>query len=132
MTVAFAFAVAAQSASTDAVQHAAQTVAILHDSMLDPPSFVLDGAYVTKPNKKGVVAYCYAFRSHNTMGGYSEERAVEDPLDHGKLETITPAADGAFLGYDVGWFAPCKAKNFAADLTAQVQTAAPALYKKTR
>src|SRR4051794_3207413 len=69
-------------------QHAAETVAHLHDTMLDPASFVLDGAYVTKPNKRGRVSICYAFRSHNTMGGYSEARAVEDGDDKNKLSVM--------------------------------------------
>jgi len=33
-------------------QHAAATVAHLHDTMLDPASFSLDGVYVTKASKK--------------------------------------------------------------------------------
>lgn len=125
--------VPAQSVSDESTQHAAQTVAQLHDSMLDPASFVLDAAYVTKPNKHGAVSYCYEFRSHNKMGGYSEGRAVEDGGDHGRLSVYDyPAEDGAWLGYDTGWVAPCKRKNIDRELTAGVTALAPSLYRKTR
>jgi hypothetical protein len=126
------------AASGQSADHAAAIVAQIHDTMLDPTSFVLDGVYFTKPNKvadtdhKGQGTYCYAFRSHNTMGGYAEARAYEDPVDHGKLVIVHPSTDGAFMGYDTGWVAPCKAKNIDRDITADVAAIAPALYKKTR
>jgi hypothetical protein len=136
---AFAMTVAAQTAPTDPVRHAAQSVAHLHDTMLDPASFVLDGVYVTKPihrfadkDHRDQSTYCYAFRSHNAMGGYSEARAYEDPLDHGKLVVVHPSEDGAFMGYDTGWVAPCKSNNVAEDITAQVAAVAPTLYQKSR
>lgn len=114
-------------------QHAAETVARLHDKMLDPESFVLDGAFVTKPDKKGQRSVCYEFRSHNKLGGYSEGRAVEDGADHNRLSVYSENnGAGGFQGYDVGWFAPCKAKNIARDITAEVAALAPALYQKTR
>jgi hypothetical protein len=130
----FAVLAGASSAQVDGPkQHAATTVAHLHDSMLDPASFVLDGAYVTKPNKKGAVSYCYVFRSHNTMGGYSEGRAVEDGSDHNDLSVYShPAETGGWVGYDVGWVAPCKAKNIEREITADVATLAQTLYKKTK
>lgn len=113
-------------------QHAAATVARIHDTMLDPASFVLDGAFVTKPDKKGNVSYCYAYRSHNKMGGYSEGRAVEWSLDKGRLSTYsTPEGDG-FPGYDIGWVAPCKQKNIDRDITAEVAPLAAALYRKEK
>jgi hypothetical protein len=75
----FAPLLSAQTTPTDpAVEHAAVTVAHVHDTMLDPASLVLDGAYVTLPNRiadkehKNLPTYCYAFRSHNAMGGYSQ------------------------------------------------------------
>ena len=139
MVAAISLVAAAQSSPTNSVQHAAQTVAYLHDGMLDPASFVLDGAFVTKPihrladkADKDQPTYCYRFRSHNHMGGYSEGAAYEDPLDHGKLVTVQPNDNGTFPGYDVGWVAPCKDKNLAEDITAQVVAAAPALYRKLR
>jgi len=139
MAAAVALAVGAQNAPTDSIQHAVRTVAFLHDAMLDPASFVLDGAFVTKPvhrfadkAHKDQPTYCYRFRSHNPMGGYSEGAAYEDPLDHGNLEIVQPSDDGAFPGYDTGWAAPCKARNLAEDITAQVAAAAPALYQKLR
>jgi hypothetical protein len=133
------FVVLAQSADDQAIQHAAATVASLHDSMLDPASFVLDGAYVTKPihrsadkEHKDKPTYCYAYRSHNTMGGYTEGRAYEDPLDHGRLQVVHASPDGAFMGYDTGWIAPCKAKNIDRDITPSVAQLAATMYKKTR
>jgi hypothetical protein len=135
MKCLFALTLLVMSASAqtdDAVAHAAATVAHIHDTMLDPASFVLDGAFVTKPDKHGNVSYCYEFRSHNRMSGYSEGRAVEDGSDHGRLSILTPADDGAFLGYDTGWVAPCKSKNIAKDITQAVAAAAPALYQKSR
>jgi len=114
-------------------QHAAETVAHLHDTMLDPASFVLDGAFVTKTDKKGKRSVCYEFRSHNKMGGYSEGRAVEDGADDNRLSVYSEGnGAGGFQGYDVGWFAPCKSKNIAHDITAEVAALAPAQYRKTR
>lgn len=136
----FAFAaLASAQVQAPGIQHAAEIVAQIHDALLDPASFVLDGVYVTKPihrfadkEHKDQSTYCYAFRSHNMMGGYAEGRAYEDPLDHGKLVTVQPGTDGVFLGYDTGWVAPCKAKNIDRDITAEVAAIAPALYKKGR
>ena len=85
LVVAASLAVSAQTVSDEMVKHAAQTVAHLHDSMLDPASFVLDAAYATKPDKHGAVSYCYEFRSHNRMGALSDGRAIEDGSDHGRL-----------------------------------------------
>ena len=114
-------------------QHAAETVAHLHDTMLDPASFLLDGAYVTKPDKKGQRSICYAFRSHNTMGGYSEARAVEDGADRNRLSIYREDnGAGRFPGYDVGWVAPCKDKSLEREITAEVAALAPTLYRKTR
>ena len=139
MLALFAPSLSAQTALTDsAVQHAAATVAHLHDTMLEPASFVLDGAYVTLPNRiadkehKNLPTYCYAFRSHNAMGGYSAGRAYEDPVDHGKLVVVGASADGTFAGYDTGWVAPCKAKHIDREITAGVAAAAPALYRAQR
>jgi hypothetical protein len=135
----FGPSLSAQTASVDpAVQHAAATVAHLHDTMLDPGSFVLDGAYVTLPNRiadkehKNLPTYCYAFRSHNAMGGYSEGRAYEDPIDHGKLVVVSADANGNFGGYDSGWVAPCKAKHIDRDITTRVAAAALPLYRVQR
>jgi hypothetical protein len=128
-----AWVASSQSGNDETAKHAAQTVAHLHDSMLDPASFVLDAAYVTKPDKHGAVSYCYEFRSHNQMGGYSEGRAVEDGSDHGRLSVYNhPAEDGAWLGYDTGWVAPCKRKNIEREITAEVVALAPPLYQKTK
>lgn len=138
--VLFSLALAALSQQPDdSVQHAATTVAALHDSMLDPASFVLDGAYVTKPihrlaekDRRDMPTYCYAFRSRNPMGGYSDGRAYEDPLNHGHLTIVQPSSGGAFMGYDTGWVAPCKAKNIDRNITADVAPLAPPLYQKSR
>lgn len=128
-----AMVVSAQSVNDDAAKHAAQTVAHLHDSMLDPASFVLDAASVTKPDKHGAVSYCYEFRSHNRMGGYSDGRAVEDASDHGRLSVYDhPAETGGWVGYDTGWVAPCKRKNIDRDITTQVVALAPPLYQKAK
>ena len=114
------------------LQHAAVTVAYLHDSMLDPASFVLDSVLITKPDKKGKISICYAFRSHNKMGGYSEGRAVEWGVDHNKLSVFSvDNGAGKYPGYDVGWMAPCKDKSIDREITASVSGIAPNLYKKT-
>lgn len=145
----------AQSPSPEAspeVQHAATTVAGLHDGMLDPASFVLDGVYITKPikNKRfhGAFYYCYAFRSHNRMGGYSDSRAAEEALpagadasampwgtkgEVGKVEIYNESTNSSgFPGYDIGWGAPCTTKNIVQDITKDVAALAPSLYKKTK
>jgi hypothetical protein len=138
----FLFIIAAFLASTTDIQkmndaeikqHAAETVSRLHDTMLDPPSFVLDNVYVTKPNKRGKVSICYAFRAHNPMGGYAEARAVEDGDDKGRFGMYNrDNGFGKFQGYDVGWVAPCKDKNIDREITADVLQLAHALYKKSR
>jgi hypothetical protein len=133
LVISVSLAVSAQSVSDETVKHAAQTVAHLHDSMLDPASFVLDAAYVTKPDKHGAVSYCYEFRSHNQMGGYSDGKAVEDASDHGRLSIYDhPAETGGWVGYDTGWVAPCKKKNIDREITAGVVALAPPLYQKTK
>jgi hypothetical protein len=114
-------------------QHAAETVAHLHDTMLDPASFVLSGVYVTKPNKRGKLSVCYVFRSHNAMGGYAEGRAVEDGDDKNRLNVLKrDDGYGKFQGYDVGWIAPCKDKNIDREITADVARLAPALYATSK
>jgi hypothetical protein len=113
-------------------QHAAETVAHLHDQMLDPASFVLDSVFVTKPNKRGNISLCYAYRSHNRMGGYAEGVAVEDGDDGTRLSIFTVGDGGHTQGYDTGWFAPCKSKNLDRDITADVSTIAPHLYRKEK
>jgi hypothetical protein len=130
LLVALAVTGAASAQST--TEHAAATVANIHDTMLDPASFVLDGAYTTKPDKKGAVSYCYAFRAHNAMGGYAEARAVEWVADKGRLSFVNAANTGAFLGYDAGWVSPCKSKNIDRDITADVAALAQSLYKKAK
>ena len=140
ITVMFAFVIFARDKPAgfgmmdkDAVsQHAAQTVANLHDGMLDPASFVLDSVWMTKLNKRGNVSLCYTYRSHNRMGGYSEGVAVEDGDDSNHLSTFTVGESGHTQGFDTGWVAPCKAKNLDRELTADVVAIAPTLYRKTR
>lgn len=124
---------AAQSPNNDdAVRHAAATVAHIHDRMNDPASFLLDGAYVTKPNQHGAVSYCYEFRGRNRQGEYSEGRAVEDAKDHLHLSICRRTATGVWLGYDTGLGAPCKKKNIDRDITLPVSDLAPALYKESK
>jgi hypothetical protein len=124
---------APQSPGDDAVQHAAKTVAHLHDTMLDPASFVLDAAFITKPNKHGEVSYCYAFRSHNRAGGFTDARATEDANDHLRLSTYTQDDGyGKFQGYDVGFIAPCKAKNIDREITGEVIAVASMLHQKSK
>lgn len=114
-------------------QHAAGTVAHLHDTTLDPASFVLDGAYVTKLNKRGNLTLCYAYRAHNAMGGYAEARAVENGDDKNRLSVLNKDDGyGKFQGYDVGWVAPCKDKNIDREITTDVSRLAASLYKKNR
>jgi len=110
--------------------HAAATVANLHDSMLNPPTFVLDAVYVTKPDKHGNVSVCYEYRSQNVSGGMSAGRAVED--HKGELSTYQVTRTDDVPGYNAGWVAPCKSKNIDRDITKAVASAAPALYKKER
>ncbi|SFS07626.1 hypothetical protein SAMN05421771_1365 [Granulicella pectinivorans] len=114
------------------IHRVAANAARLHDTMLDPASFVLDAVYLTKPSKRGNVSVCYEYRSHNTMGGYSAGRAVEDGDDHNRLSTYTAAESGRYPGYNVGWVAPCKSKNLDREITADVAPLAVALYRKER
>jgi hypothetical protein len=105
------------------------TVARIHDGMMAPASFVLDGVYLTKPDKKGAVTVCVAFRAANSVGGMAEGRATDDGKD---FEIIRQSEVGSFQGYDTGWVRPCTAKKIDRDVTADVAATAPALYKKTR
>lgn len=139
LLLVFLVAATAAAQTENPVAHAAQIVAQIHDQMLDPASFALDGVYITKPvgrwadrDRKGQPTYCYTFRSHNTMGGYSQGAAYENPLDRGKLDFVSLDGDGEALGYNTGWVAPCKSKNIDRDITADVEAVAPALYQKTR
>ena len=102
-------AIAQEAAS---IQHAAATVAHLHDEMLSPSSFVLEGVFVTKPDRRGNVSVCYEYRSQNVSGVMSAGRAVEWGADHGKLSTYQAERADDIQGYNAGWAAPCKAKNF--------------------
>lgn len=113
----------------DVVSKAADAVATLHDSMLDPASFVLDSVYVTKANKKGEVDLCFEYRAHNRMGGYSQGLAL---VEKGKLNTYIPNADGYATWYNTGFSAPCKTKNLDRDITKEVMKVAPTLYKKDK
>jgi hypothetical protein len=132
LILTLALSALAANAQSPVAEHAAATVASIHDAMLDPASFVLDGAYTTKPDKHGAVSFCYAFRSHNAMGGYSEERAVEGPAGSSNLSITGANDEGRFPGYDVGWVAPCKGKNLDRDITAEVKALAPSLYRKDK
>jgi len=124
---------AAQSPNDDAIRHAAATVAHIHDEMNDPASFLLDRAYITKPNKHGAVSYCYEFRGHNQEGGYSDARAVENANDHLHLSVYSrPNSGGVWLDYDAGVSAPCKKKNIDRDITLPVSDLAPALYRRAK
>ena len=119
--------------SSDTAADVSVYVARVHDSLLDPASFVLDNAYVTKPTKRGTVNYCIEFRAHNKLGGYTEGRAVVDGDDHKRLSLYNlDDGYGHFQGYDTGWVAPCKQRNIDRGVKAEVEALAPALYQKTR
>jgi hypothetical protein len=122
-------AIAQEAAS---IQHAAATVAHLHDEMLNPASFALDGVFVTKPDRRGNVSVCYEYRSQNASGVMAAGRAVESGADHGKLSIYQAARADDIQGYNAGWVSPCKAKNFDREITQDVAAAAPALYTKSR
>jgi hypothetical protein len=132
---------AAQSTDTEnPVQHAAETVARIHDSMLEPALFELEAVYLTKPHEirehKKVVAtyvnFCYVYSTHNRIGGYSESRAVEDGSDNNRLSILTDNGRGKFPGYDVGENAPCKATDIDREITADVALFAVPLYQKSK
>jgi hypothetical protein len=53
------------------IPRAANAVPVLRFFMKDPDSFVLEGAYLKAPNKRGISDVCFVFRSHNSFGGYS-------------------------------------------------------------
>jgi hypothetical protein len=149
------FAVSAQSTNEqNLIQHAAETVAALHDSMLDPASFVLDGVYVTKPHdirqrknggwSKGpvigsYVSVCYVYRSHNRMGGYGEGSFFEDGGDYKKNPLLTTVLDPSakIPPYNGGvrtamGAEDCDPKRIDRDISRAVADVAPALYRKSR
>jgi hypothetical protein len=53
------------------VPRAARAIPAIRSLMKDPASFVLEGVYLKAPNKEGISDVCFAFRSHNSYGGYS-------------------------------------------------------------
>lgn len=118
--------------SVTLVQHAAATTAHLHDDALDPASFVLDGVFVTKPDRKGNISVCYEYRAHNKMGGYSAGRAVDWGADKGRLSIYPVDSSDRVSGYNAGFIAPCKLKNIDREITKNVAALAPSLYKKER
>ncbi|MGO9084140.1 MAG: hypothetical protein ACLQBK_02855 [Candidatus Sulfotelmatobacter sp.] len=124
-------------ADSTVIQRAAVTVTRIHDKMLDPDSFVLDGVYTAAGNdikcegfgcrhkiKTPVTVLCFAFRSHNRMGGYSEGRAYLYPHAKGDdFRIFSEVSNGEFQGYDEGWGAPCGAKQITAEITTEVRAA---------
>jgi len=126
LLLVFAPSVSAQTPAQapDPIQHAAQTVAHLHDTALSPSSFVLEGVYLTKPSN-GKVNYCYAFSSKDKSGDSLETRAAE----HGPKNTLSVFTEtngaGKYFGYDDGLKAPCTDKNIARDITSEVHALAP-------
>jgi hypothetical protein len=145
---------AAAQSNDKLIQHAAVTVAGLHDSMLDPASFVLDGVYITKPHdirqrknggwsKGPVIAHyvslCYTYRSHNRMGGYGEGTFFEDGGDYKKYPLLTTIEDpnAKISSYNGGVRTAmgaddCTPNRIDKDITADVAPLAATLYKKTR
>jgi len=103
------------------IDHAAATVAQIHDGMLNPPTFVLDRVFIAKLTKRGrsahVPSICYEYRSQNTTGGMSAGLSVEDAGSPAR----TFNAD--FL---------CQPKNIERNITKEVAAAAPALYRKDK
>ena len=104
---------------------------ILAAQMNDPDSFVLLSVRQTKPTKKtnafmeGAYNICYAFRSHNAMGGYGDPQVAlqlwsfKKAENNGKLEFIGTTEDAK---YGAG-HGQCEAKNIATDITAEVKAA---------
>ncbi len=114
------------------VKQAAETVARLHDSMLNPPTFVLDGVYLSKPDRKGHPSLCYEYRSQNASGGMSAGRAAVYGWDTKRLNTFVVERGDDVQGYNAGWVSPCKAKNIDREITKDVAAIAPALYRKDK
>ena len=84
--------------------------------MKDPDSFVLEGAYLLKPDKKGHSEVCYYYRARNSYGAYN-----------GNGEALLLKNDRLFLIDDdtrsnpfFGLVDSCRAKNRIADITVDV------------
>ena len=113
----------------ETISRAVTAVNHINGAMLDPTSFVLEQALTTLPDKHGVYL-CFAFRSHNTMGGFSDGRAWLSPDN--RLRLFQADRDGHFVGYDEGWVDPCRSKRIAEDITAAVIAARTAPAPLTR
>ena len=113
----------------ETISRAVTAVNHINGAMLDPTSFVLEQALTTLPDKHGVYL-CFAFRSHNTMGGFSDGRAWLSPDN--RLRLFQADRDGHFVGYDEGWVDPCRSKRIAEDITAAVIAARTAPVPLTR
>jgi hypothetical protein len=106
------------SAETDPsiIQRAANGVTRLRSKMKDPESFVLEAAYLKKPDKHGVSEICFYYRAHNSYGGYG-----------GIGETVLLKNDSLFM-VDAGDQAnpffglmdPCRPSTRIADITADL------------
>ena len=117
----------------ETISRAVTAVNHINGAMLDPTSFVLEQALTTLPDKHGVYL-CFAFRSHNTMGGFSDGRAWLSPDNRLRLFQYDSQADsdGHIVGYDEGWIDPCRSKRIAEDITAAVKAARTAPVPLTR
>ena len=101
------------------IQRASRGMERLKSQMKDPNSFVLEAAYLLKPNKKGESEICYFYNARNSFGGYGgtseatllrNDRIylIDDDLQKNPLFILT---DG------------CKPKNRIVDLTADIRAA---------
>lgn len=109
-----------------AVQRAVNAVPVLRSMMKDPDSFVLEGVYIEAGPKAlpGHYEICYAFRAHNSYGGYSgmgvasqnwgECKRCSKNYKEGTLEILEGATHN---------WTPCQAKFSHVDITAEVKAA---------
>ena len=78
-------------------QRAVSALPTLQASMKDPDSFVLEGVYL-RALKTGAFEFCYAYRSHNSYGGYSGTN-VARLNSHGDIDSFAKASDISLFNF---------------------------------
>jgi hypothetical protein len=117
MLMLFAFAIPAFAQTETETARAVDGMIRLRSMMKDPNSFVLEAAYLLKPDKHGRSEICYLFNARNSLGGYG-----------GTGEAFLNKKGGVYVVdsqmlQNIFWMMtdPCRSKNRVADLTADVR-----------
>ncbi len=101
------------------LQRAANGVARLRSRMKDPDSFVLEAAYLKKPDKHGNSEICFFYRARNSFGGYGESGETVLLKNDALFDVDAKDQSNPFFAL----VDPCRPKTRIADITADVMSA---------